>query len=67
MVSGKFGMTHVFANLNCFKILVTFNELLVLSKTANEKVIPDLFIVSCLSVVLLAIGGILKLKNRRNS
>lgn len=29
--------------------------------------VPDLFIVSCLSVVLLAIGGILKLKNRRNS
>ena len=28
--------------------------------------VPDLFIVSCLSVVLLAIGGILKLKNRRN-
>ena len=29
--------------------------------------VPDLFIVSCLSVVLLAIGGILKFKNRRNS
>jgi hypothetical protein len=29
--------------------------------------VPDLFIVACLSVVLLAIGGILKLKNRRNS
>ena len=29
--------------------------------------VPDLFIVSFLSVVLLAIGGILKLKNRRNS
>ena len=44
MVFEKFGMTHVFANLNCFKILVTFDETPVLSKTANAKIIPDLFI-----------------------
>lgn len=33
----------------------------------NWDYVPDLFIVACLSVVLLAIGGVLKLKNRRNS
>ena len=29
--------------------------------------VPDLFIVGCISVVLLVTGGILKLKNRRNA
>ena len=45
MFSEKRWMIHVFPNFFCFKILVTFNGIPILSKTENEKITPDLFIV----------------------